>query len=145
MILLSVRLCLCLIGFAGLSACDSEVHPFMKDRPVTGIFMSQGDRIPEAQARVPLYVVVSLDGTATIWRADADDAVTISVGDIPSRLSSLGVVPRDRLILFAQHDLPAERMVELLEGLKQHGYYFVALVTPGGWVPPVPTEGAAGD
>lgn len=105
--------------------------------------MDHGIPSLEAQSRVPFYVLISPDETATIWRADGDDVVTVGTGQIGSGLSGLGAAPVDPLLLFAEHNPSARQMIEVVQSLKDQGFTSVDLVTPGGWVPPVPTERAA--
>lgn len=143
MIQVSARLCLCLVGIASLAACDMEDRPANGARPATTINMEHGLPSLEAQSRVPFYVLISPDGTATVWRADGDEVATVGMGEIGSGLSGLRAAPVDPLLLFAEHDAPAGQMIEIVQSLKDQGFSSVALVTPGGWVPPVPTEGAA--
>jgi len=131
------------MGIAGLTACDAEDRSADAARPVTPINMEHGLPSLEAQSRVPFYVLISPDGTATIWRADGDDVATVGVGEIGSGLGGLSAAPVDTLLLFAEHDPPAGQMIEVVQSLKDQGFSSVALVTPGGWLPPVPTEGAA--
>ena len=92
---------------------------------------------------MPFYVLISPDETATIWRADGDDVVSVGMGEIGSGLSGLSAAQVDPLLLFAEHDPPAAQMIKVVQSLKDQGFSSVALVTPGGWVPPVPTEDAA--
>lgn len=133
------------MGIAGLAACDAEDRSALTARPVTAINMEHGLPSLEAQSRVPFYVLISPDGTATIWRAGGDDAVTVDMGEIGSGLSGLSAAPVDPLLLFAEHDLSAGQMIEVVQSLKDQGFSSVALVTPGGWVPSVPTEGAVAE
>lgn len=143
MIQVSARLCLCLVGIAGLVACDTEDRSANAARPVTTINMEHGLPSLAAQSRVPFYVLILPDETATIWRADGDDVATVGMGEIGSGLSGLSAAEVDPLLLFAEHDPLAGQMIEVVQSLKDQGFSSVALVTPGGWVPPVPTEGAA--
>lgn len=142
MIQVSMRLYLCLVGITCLAACDTEDRSAYATRPVTTINMDHGFPSLEAQSRVPFYVLISPDETATIWRADGDDVVTVGMGEIGSGLSGLSAAPVDPLLLFAEHDPSAGQMIEVVQSLKDQGFASVTLVTPGGWVPPVPTERA---
>lgn len=143
MIHVSVRLFHCLVGIASLAACDTADRSADAARPVTTIRMEQGLPSLKAQSRVPFYVLISPNETATIWRADGNSVVTVGMGEIGSGLRGLSAAQVDPLLLFAEHDPPAGRMIEVVQALKDQGFSSAALVTPGGWVPPVPTEGGA--
>jgi len=137
------RLCLCLMGIASIAACDAEDRTTPTAQPVTAINIVQGIPTLEAQSRVPFYVLISPNGTAAIWRADRDDVVTVGIGKIGSGLTGLSAAPVDPLLLFAEHNPPAWQMIEVAQSLNDQGFSEVGLVTPGGWVPPVPTEDSA--
>lgn len=139
----SARIFLCIAGITGLAACDTDDRSAHSARPVTSINVEHGLPSLEAQSRVPYYVLISSDETASIWRADGDEVVTVSMGEISSGLSGLSAGQVDPLLLFAEHNPPAGQMIEVVQSLKDEGFSSVALVAPGGWVPPVPTEAAA--
>jgi len=139
---MSARLWLCLIAIAGLAACNAEDRSALAARPVTTITIEHGLPSLEAQARLPFYVLMLPDETATIWRADDRDFVTVDVGEIGSALRGLSAAPVDPLLLFAEHDPPAGQMVKVAKSLKDQGFSSVALVTPSGWLPPVPADDA---
>jgi len=143
MIQAPARLGLCLACIAGLAACDTENRSARLEQSFTAINLEpeRGILTPEALSRAPFLIVVLPDKTASIWRADGEDAVTVGIGEIGSGLHGLGASLADPLRLYAQHDAPALQMIEIVRDLNEQGFSWVALVTAGGWTPPIPEGG----
>jgi len=129
------------LGVSLLSAtgCDFREGVSAPTEKTTTLNFEEGIPSLESRNRAPFYVVISPENTARIWRADSDAAVVVDAKSIGSALAKLNANPTDELVIYAEHNPPHTEILRIAERLRDQGYREIALVTPGGWVPSVPS------